>query len=92
MSTPEVPMDALRYIANHHGAFQGDAVEKIRAYVRAVDEAEPDAKLAWTIAVASGEGRGITREKYAIQYPSLWQARLAEARAARAHIEAEAKR
>lgn len=90
MTTPEIPMDALRRIAQAHtGHSDYDA---LRAYVRAVDEAEPDAKLAWTIAVASGEGRGITREKYAIQYPSLWQARLAEARAARAHIEGEAKR
>ena len=89
MTTPEVPMDALRRYA--YGQATDADIEAIRAYVRAVDaerDARRDEELAVAIVNATNRANGACQFKRLCDMPNP-QAAIAAARAARAHIEGE---
>lgn len=90
MTTPEVPMDALRKYVNGTPMSLGD-VESICAYVSAVDaerDARRDEELAVAIVNATNRANGACQFMRLCDMPNP-QAAIAAARAARAHIEGE---
>jgi len=89
MTTPEVPMDALRKFA--FGAPMTADLIALQEYVRAVDaerDARRDEELAVAIVNATNRANGACQFKRLCDMPNP-QAAIAAARAARAHIEGE---
>lgn len=94
MTTPEIPMDALRTVCWGADTQVRDAVEQLRAYVRAVD-AERDARRDEELAKVLHDAYSRCNQR-ALAWSGLADSVHMEyrqmARAARAHIEGEARR
>lgn len=93
MSTPEVPMDALRVLVDSRRGpvSEAEALKAIETYVRAMDAergARRDEELAVAIVNATNRANGACQFKRLCDMPNP-QAAIAAARAARAHIEGE---
>ena len=90
MTTPEVPMDALRAILEAEDYTEVSAAKsKIAAYVRAVDaerDARRDEELALAMINVDLSPVAHVKTLNALVSPDVW---LRRARAARAHIEGE---